>query len=199
MPLPVPLLAAARPLFMRAPAHTIRAGRVTKVRPTLSFELALTRVAERIGYAQAAQLVGKSSSTLRSWGDPDCGPAAGRALSLDHAVALSVAFRMAGGEGSPLLDCLETQIETEFLAEEAEACLAQAAGLHAKETGEAVSWAVAASLPQAGRGVLDRAERACERSVNAGLKMLAAIRGRLGRPLRFRKLRGPEVPPPVEA
>ncbi|HEY0130852.1 MAG TPA: hypothetical protein VGB57_05555, partial [Allosphingosinicella sp.] len=157
------------------------------------------RLAERIGWDQAAELVCKSPSTLRSWGDPGYGPAIGRMLTLDDALALSVAFRMAGGEGSPLLDCLATQIETEILAERAEACLAQAAGLHAKETGEAVSWAVAASLPTAGRSVLDRAERACERSVNAGLKMLAAIRARLGRRLKFRKLRGQEVPPPMEA
>ncbi len=97
------------------------------------------------------------------------------------------------------MDCFGTQLETEILAERAEACLAQAAGLHAKGAGDAVSLAVAASLPAAGRSVLARAERACEQSVNAGLKMLAAIRARLGKRLRFRKRRGSEVPPPMEA
>jgi len=172
---------------------------MTKLRPPLSFELALTDVAERIGWDQAAELVGKAPSTLRTWGDPGCGPAAGAALTLEHALALSVAYRLAGGEGSPLLHTFASQLEVELLAEQAEACLARAAGLHARETGEAVSWAVAASLPRAGHSVLDRAERACERSVNAGLKMLAAIRARLRRPMKFRKLRGPEVPPPMEA
>lgn len=172
---------------------------MTKPREPASFELALTRLAEQIGWDQAAEAVGKSSSTLRTWSDPDYGPDAGRVLTLDDALALSVAYRMAGGEGSPFQDCFAAQLETEILAERAEACLAQAAGLHAKETGNAVSWAVAASLPEAGRSVLGRAERACEQSVNAGLRMLAAIRARLRRPLKFRRLRGPEVPPPMEA
>lgn len=152
---------------------------MTKVRHPLTVELALTRIAGLITWEAVAEIAAQAPRTLRKWSDPDEGPKAAEQISLDLATRLDVAYRKAGGEGSPLLQCLSTRIELDLLG----ACvdctaIARTAARAVKESGEAISAAIKASLPgatDADRGI---AERQLEESIAAQTEALAAVRRR---------------------
>lgn len=58
-----------------------------KMRPARSFERAITQIIHALGEDVAAQAVGRSTSLIRKWSDPDNAalPSIGQALELDKA------------------------------------------------------------------------------------------------------------------
>lgn len=148
---------------------------MTKLRPPLSFELALTKVAGLIGWPRVAEIVGQGERAVRNWSDPDA--AAG--IRMDAAEKLDIAFQEAGGSGAPFLECYATRLKSAmsnaFGSAEA---IAEAAALAAKEGGEAIAASIAAAQPGACRRVFDDATRELEEGIESLTKTLAAIRRR---------------------
>lgn len=137
---------------------------MTKRRNPLTFELALTRVASEIGWGAAAKIVGQAERTVRKWSDPDVSAK----VSMDSALALDCAYRAAGGDGAPFLQCYAVRLE----AEAAIACadsrvLADKTATAAKEVGEAVAALIRASQPGAASADRVIAQRETEEAINA--------------------------------
>lgn len=161
---------------------------MTKTRPPLSFELALTRVAGLIGWTAVAEILVVEERTARNWSDPDTRPTAGQSIGLDQGVALDVAYRAAGGDGAPMQQCFALQVETGL----ADACpgsvgLSRSIARAAREFGEAFHALVFAAAPGASDGSHELARRETEEAIDALTCTLPNLRG---------SRRGPEVPPP---
>lgn len=156
---------------------------MTKLRPPLSIEDALDRVAGVVRWERIAELAGREARTVRRWGDPDELPAAADAISLGLARKLDAAYRGAGGEGSPLLQCLALQLDLEIAAETADdRALGRLTGAVAKEAGEAVAAAIAAAAPGSCHRTRANAELQLQECSAAITNALAALRARAGRP-----------------
>lgn len=168
---------------------------MTKLRAPLTFELALTRVAAVIGWDQVGKLAGQAARTVHTWSEPDAGPAAGRAISLDLALQLDVACKAAGGDGAPMWECYSRRLE--LGTSNALFCNEQIALSTAKasvESGEGIAAAIAAARPGASQADLIFAERQLEESIAAQSDTLAKIRA--GRTSDVRC--GAKAPPPGE-
>jgi hypothetical protein len=121
---------------------------VTKTRAPLSVEQALQRIAGQLpeGIDSMARIAARQPGTVRNWMDPD----RDEQVSLDAAIELDLAYRAAGGAGSPLFECFGARLD---LAD-ADKFL-QAHRLHdyahgvIKEGGEAHAAIVAAARPGA--------------------------------------------------
>lgn len=119
---------------------------MTKLRPAVSIANAITRISEVLDYNRMGELVDRSDRTVRDWSDP------GRPTcpTLDQAIVLDLAYRDAGGEGMPLLEYFHRRVQ---LAEPGpsvtNAQLVLAAGIAAKEAGEAVNAMILAAQPGA--------------------------------------------------
>ena len=158
---------------------------MTKERPPVSFELGLTRVAGLIGWDRTATILCMSERTARDRSDPDTQPCVGDSVNLDEAVALDAAYRAAGGDGAPMLQCFALKVETALAGATADAAaLARRAAQVAEETGQAVKAIVLASVPGASPVQRQIAAREAEEAISALTATLS-------------DLRGPEVPPPV--
>jgi hypothetical protein len=109
---------------------------MTIVRKPATFELALAKIAARLGWDGCADVLGKSESHLRKMGTPDTD----RELSVRDAVRLDAAFRRAGGEGAPLLECYALKLDFQRPTAPAttETMLSGAQAV-AKESGEAIA------------------------------------------------------------
>lgn len=167
---------------------------MTKERNALTFERAMTNVAAKIGWEEAARLVGRTERAVRNWSDPDTSAQ----VTLDHALQLDVAFLAAGGECAPFLEVYRTRLEADLAI--ATGCLSelnQSIALGAKEGGEAIAAAIVAAQPGASDHDLRRAEVEIEESISAKTGLLARIRA-----LRHHKTKpasAPEVAPPAAA
>ncbi|MGE5563144.1 MAG: hypothetical protein ACM3ZV_07510 [Bacillota bacterium] len=150
---------------------------MTKQRSPLTFENAITTVASLIGWPEVGRICKRSERTVRNWSDPDTSAM----ITLDQALALDTAYITAGGDGPPFHLCYTGRLDAETLA----ACATQEALLSAaaktsKETGEAVSAAIAASRPNASIGDIAIAEREHEEAIvalSASLAQLRSLRG----------------------
>lgn len=162
---------------------------MTKLRPPLSFEGAMTRVAGRIGWPKAVEITGQADRTLRNWSDPDTSAA----VTLDKALALDVAYLAQGGDVAPFFEVYRARLEADVAI--ATGCLTELKrkiGTVAKEGGEAIAYALAAAEPGACDKVLARAELELQESAEATTSLLADVRNR-----RTGKTAPPEVAPPV--
>jgi hypothetical protein len=113
---------------------------VTKFRTPLTFPDAITRVAGVLTFKGMANLLSRSDRCVRNWSDPEtmASPSLAQALTLD------AAYRLAGGDGSPILEAYAFQLDAQIT--ELSACtsaLAADLGIAARECGEAISSAVA--------------------------------------------------------
>jgi len=146
---------------------------MTKLRPPLTFENALTKVAGTIGWARTAEIVGFAERTVRNWSEPDTTAS----ITLEAAWKLDVAFLEAGGDTPPFLHCYAKRVDLEALAATGgrEALIAGAA-LAARESGEAVSATLAAAHPNATPADFAIAEREIEQAIEAKTSMLAHVR-----------------------
>jgi hypothetical protein len=81
---------------------------MTKHRPPSSLEAALVRIAGMLGdYDAMGAVVGASGGYLRACGDPD----KRERLSIEHGLALDIAFRERGGIGAPVYEFYTFQLE----------------------------------------------------------------------------------------
>ncbi|MEI6419543.1 MAG: hypothetical protein WCO82_10770, partial [Sphingomonadales bacterium] len=85
---------------------------MTKLRPPLSFDQAVTRVAGLIGWDECAALVGRSARAVRAWSDPD----AEASPSIEQALVLDLAYRAMGGEGAPIFEVYAARLDSEAQA-----------------------------------------------------------------------------------
>ncbi len=151
---------------------------MTKQRPPLTFENALTTVASLLGWPEVARICGQSERCVRNWSDQDT--SAG--IKLDAALELDRAYEEAGGDGAPFLLCYSIRLEADLLAARpGRKALSEATALAAKEGGEAIAAAIAAARPGASMTDVALAERELEESISAQTNALAALRaGRRG-------------------
>ncbi len=137
---------------------------MTKQRDPLTFEKALTRVADRLGWVECARIIGRPERTIRNWSDPDTSAA----ISLDGALALDVAFQTAGGDGAPFRQTYEARLRIDAAAaQSSREKIVQSAAHAAKESGEAFASLFSATRPGASPVELAIAEREVEEARNA--------------------------------
>ena len=112
---------------------------MTIPRQPITFENALWQIAALLGWDGCAAVLGKSESQVRKLGTPGVE----REISLRDALRLDAAFRAAGGDGAPLLECYAIKLDLKIPVEPAApACMIVGAGRAAKESGEAVAAAI---------------------------------------------------------
>ena len=127
---------------------------MTKVRDPLSFALAITSIAELIGWKTAARITRRAVRTVRHWSESDrLG-----LPTLDRAIALDRAFIEAGGGYAPILDSYARQLDVVVL--DGAVCrdaLAELISIASRETGEAIALCIQALQPGATPAVIQRA------------------------------------------
>lgn len=119
---------------------------MTKLRAPLSFSLAITTVADRIGYEPAACITGRAPRTIRHWSDSE----ERGTPTLEQAIALDRAFIDAGGGYAPILESYARQLEVAMV--DSIACrtaLAEDIALASRECGDAISHCIQALRPGA--------------------------------------------------
>lgn len=150
---------------------------MTKVRPPASFEDALTRIAALIGWdgcqavlnANGRMVAGR---TIRNWSDPDTLAS----IPVRDALTLDLAYKAAGGVGTPLFDAYALQLELE--TEQARLnplCLIRMTSVAAKESGEALAAMALASSPHASPNDKARAAAEIQEAIDALSKGLVAL------------------------
>jgi hypothetical protein len=145
---------------------------MTKQRAPLTFERALIRIADLLGWEKIAEIAGKDVRTVRNWSDPDT--AAG--VTLDVAELLDVAYQAEGGEGAPFLQCYALRLEKAVTVASADAELRAArAAAAAKESGEAVAALVMAARPGATSADRAIARRETEEAISALTNTLSTL------------------------
>jgi len=116
---------------------------MTKAREPTTFEDAILRIVDRIGWAAAADAVGKGERVVRNWSDPDMD----REPTISEALALDAAYRAAGGGNPPPMAAVYmARLDRAASPPSNAAEIGAATALAAKEAGEAIAAAVAASL-----------------------------------------------------
>ncbi|MCW2383346.1 hypothetical protein M2338_002911 [Sphingobium sp. B2D3B] len=145
---------------------------MTKRREPLSFAAAVNTVGSLVGWAQLAQILGKSERLIRYWSDEDH-----RAQpSLEQAMALDRAYLAAGGNHAPVLEAYADQLDLHaWTSSPCQAGLASDISTATRETAEAIS--ISITLIQPGATLPDM--RSAQREVNEGIDALNRVRARL--------------------
>lgn len=144
---------------------------MTKLRPPLSFEQAVTRIAGLLGWETCAGLVGRSTRAIRAWSDPD----AEASPSIEQALILDTAYRHAGGEGSPIFEVYAAKLDLDAQSTSGSRCLPQLTASAARENGEALAALTLASQPCAPLAVRAAAKREVEQGIQALGQALLAL------------------------
>lgn len=121
---------------------------MTKFRPPLSIDAALSRIAGHLekGFDEMARIAKREVRTVRNWGDPDTP----ESIPVECAIALDLAYLAAGGTGAPIFEAYAHQLENAFAAQFADQQqLLRHAQIVAKETGEANAAIIGATQPSA--------------------------------------------------
>ena len=146
---------------------------MSKLRPPLSFEQAMHRIAGVVTWDGMASALGLTESAVRKKGDPDC-PGS---LSYEEAHRLDLAYHVAGGDGFPLHEAYALRLQISISESMASAAdLVRAAGKAAKESGEAIEAILAASEPGASAFTREAARREGEEAIQA----LTSAVGKIG-------------------
>lgn len=143
---------------------------VTKRRTPLTFSSAIAKIGAYLGYDVAGAACGRSDRSVYAWADPkeECLP------TLSQAMALERAYRVAGGEGSPIFEAFGHQIDLAIIAQSSErAALADDYATLARECGEAIATGIA--VAQAGSG---------DREVHAALTEAEHVHTAIGSAMR---------------
>ncbi|WP_303828909.1 hypothetical protein [Asticcacaulis taihuensis] len=112
---------------------------MTKLRAPMTAYRALARIVDLIGWDGCASVVGKSEATIRSYSDPDTE----REITLRDAMRLDLAYRRAGGHGTPLFEAYAARLEIELRSEATKpAQILHASREAARESGEALDAAL---------------------------------------------------------
>lgn len=149
---------------------------MTKARDPSTFEDAILRIVDRIGWAAAADAVGKGERVVRNWSDPDMD----RQPTIDEALLLDAAYLAAGGgEPPPMVAVYLTRLDRRQAPAADSAEIATATAVAAKEAGEAVAAAVAASQPGADK----RIRAVADKEIGDAIGALQALQTKVGVPV----------------
>lgn len=119
---------------------------MTKLRTPLTFADAMTRVAGAIGWPECCRITGRADRTVRAWSDPETKTVP----PIDQCRDLDVAYREAGGEGSPFLEAYEFQLGVHFDRQDAcRRALSAEVGATMAEIGQALAAALVLTDPGA--------------------------------------------------
>lgn len=137
---------------------------MTKFREAITFNRALTTVAELIGWDRCAAICGRGERAVRNWSDPDTD----QEISVLDARRLDAAYLSAGGDYPPFhrTFALQLELETRMPADEAQA-IAEAAGRAAKEGGEAIAAMLKAAAPGTGPAQRRKAKQEVKEAIEA--------------------------------
>jgi len=152
---------------------------MTKLRPPLSVNAALDRIAGQVegGWAAMGESIGKKERTVRNYGDPDTP----EEISARDAITLDILYQQHGGEGAPIFQTYALQLEldrVEAFATQAE--IARRAMAAIKENSEAARAAIACTLPGATQADFVTAIREHEEAIAADTNTLAALKKGVG-------------------
>jgi hypothetical protein len=145
---------------------------MTKPIAPMSFEGALAKIVYMLGWDDVAAICKRSVRTVRNWTDA----AARGSIRLDQARELDLAYRRAGGEGAPMLECYALSLEALTIAEDP--CgekLADRTSKAAKEAGEAISALIDASRRPNSAATRIIARREAEEAISALTAANAAL------------------------
>lgn len=129
---------------------------MTKTRDPMTYDAALVRIADRLGWDEMARVTGRKERTVRNWADPDTG----ERCPVDCAELLDLAYRGAGGESYPMADTMQRRLE--LAAEVAfadQAALSRSTERLVIEAGQAFAALIAASREGVCFGTLNDARR----------------------------------------
>ena len=105
---------------------------MTKRREPLTYQLALTEIAARIGWDRAGAICGVTDRAVRYWSDPDCE----REIRMIDAERLDRAFMEHGGDHAPFHRLMTLRLD--LAARETDSSLVELAASASKESGEAI-------------------------------------------------------------
>jgi hypothetical protein len=145
---------------------------MTSVRTPRTFADAMTRVAGVLSFATCRTIVRRSDRCVRNWSEET----SNKRPTIDQALQLDAAYRLAGGDGAPFLDAFAHQLDVTIAA--ATAChreLANDIATFARESGEAIAAGLAVTNSNASPRDIYRAVAEVEQAESA----IAAIRRRL--------------------
>ncbi|MXO66273.1 hypothetical protein [Altericroceibacterium endophyticum] len=145
---------------------------MTLPRRPATFARALAQIADLLGWDGCAAVLEKSESHVRKLGAPDTE----REISLRDALRLDAAWRRAGGEGAPLLECYAIKLDMGAPTEPATPdCMVRGAGDAAKESGEAIAAALALAGNAQNPSARTTAVREIEEAINSLSRLLTRI------------------------
>lgn len=145
---------------------------MTIPRRPASFSRALWQIADLLGWDGCAAVLEKSESHVRKLGAPDTE----REISLRDAVRLDAAYRRAGGEGAPLLECYAIKLDMGLTARPTGPnCIITGAGLAAKECGEAIAAAITLAGDMSDPAKTLAAQREIEEGVTELTRLLSLV------------------------
>ncbi len=149
---------------------------MTKARDPSTFEDAILRIVDRIGWTAAADAVGKGERVVRNWSDPDMD----RQPTIDEALALDAAYLAAGGgEPPPMMAVYQVRLDRRAMPASDGAAIAAATGVAAKEMGEAIAAAVAASQP----GADGKTRVVADKEIGDAIGALQVLQTKVGTPV----------------
>ncbi|MCA1199162.1 hypothetical protein K9B35_14385 [Sphingomonas sp. R647] len=148
---------------------------MTKVRPPLSINAALDRIAGLVegGWLAMGDAIGKAERTVRNYGDPDTP----EEISARDAITLDILFQQNGGEGAPIFQTYALQLEidrADVFATQAE--IARRVQISIVEGAEAAQAAIACALPGATDADFATAIREQVDAISANTDTLAALK-----------------------
>lgn len=145
---------------------------MTILRKPATFARALNDIAQLLGWDGCADVLGKSESHVRKLGAPDTE----REISLRDAVRLDTAYRRAGGDGAPLIECYALKLDMHVPAQPSGPdCMLISAAQTAKECGEAVAAAIELAQKSKDPGARLRATREVEEAITELSRLLTRI------------------------
>lgn len=144
---------------------------MTKARNPSTFEDAILRIVDRIGWTAAADAVGKGERVVRNWSDPDMD----RQPTIDDALRLDAEYLKAGGGAPPLMSVYAARLDRSSSPTADSAEIAVAVGTAAKEVGEAIAAGVAAAQP----GASQKQKIVAEKEVDDGIAALQGLKTKL--------------------
>lgn len=149
---------------------------MTKTRAPLTFSLAITTIAGKIGWEEAARITGRKVRTVRYWSESD----RHGTPTLEQAIALDRAFIAADGGYAPIAECFARQMDVAMA--DAVACrvaLSEEIAHASRETGEAIGYCIEALQPGASDAVIHRAIVETEEADNVFPRLIARLKALL--------------------
>jgi len=150
---------------------------VTKRRPPLTIDAALTRIADHLpgGWREMAEVAHRREGLVRAWGDPD----RREGIPLLDSLQLDLAYRAGGGRGAPLFEWYTARLDAAGgLRVAGPAALARQAEQLVRECGEANAALIAVSFSGGDHAKLVAARREIEEAMVALQRARIMLGGR---------------------